>query len=101
MANFSRLEVLNAIIDIGVVPLFYLQDREVAGQVIDACLAGGARVIEFTNRGDFAFQVFTDLAKEYHKNNSPVILGAGSVIDAPTAAIYINSGANFIVSRSY
>lgn len=66
-------------------------------QVIEACVTGGARVFEFTNRGDHAYQIFSELTYSYSKKNSTVILGAGSIVDAPTAAIYINSGANFIV----
>ena len=43
------------------VPLFYHHDIEVAKAVLKACYDGGARLIEFTNRGDFALEIFTDL----------------------------------------
>ena len=92
MARFTRLEVLNAIVETGLVPVFYHRDVEVA-----ACAAGGARLVEFTNRGDFAPLVFTELAQFVAKANPKLILGVGSVIDAPTAALYIASGANFVV----
>ncbi len=98
MAHYSRLEVLNIIIDTGLVPIFYNQDVEVARKIVAACVAGGARVVEFTNRGDFAFQVFTELSRYFVQAEPNVILGVGSVIDAPTAAMYIASGANFVVS---
>lgn len=98
MARFSRLEVLNTIVETGLVPLFYHSDVEVAKKIAKAVAAGGARVLEFTNRGDFAPLVFTELSQYLAKTNSNIILGAGSVMDAPTAAMYIASGANFIVS---
>lgn len=97
MARFSRLEVLNAIVETGLVPVFYHSDVEVAKKIADAVAAGGARLLEFTNRGDFAPFVFSELSKYLARGNQKVILGAGSVVDAPTAALYIASGANFIV----
>ncbi len=97
MARFTRLEVLNAIVETGLVPVFYHRDIEVAKKVVAACAAGGARLVEFTNRGDFAPLVFTELAQHVAKAHPKLILGVGSVIDAPTAALYIASGANFVV----
>ena len=97
MARFSRLDVLNTTLNIGLVPIFYHAQVNVAKQVIGACAAGGAKVVEFTNRGDFAFQTFTALAHHFAETDSDLILGVGSIVDAPTAALYIASGANFIV----
>lgn len=97
MAQFSRLEVLNTIVDTGLVPVFYHPDVEVAKKIAGAVADGGARVLEFTNRGDFAPLVFTELAQYLAKSNLNLILGVGSVVDAPTAALYIASGANFVV----
>jgi len=97
MAQFTRLQVLNAIYEAGLVPVFYNKDIEVAKQVVAACAAGGARVMEFTNRGDFAYEVFAELVKYCRAEHPEVIMGVGSVIDAPTAALYIANGANFVV----
>ncbi len=97
MARFSRLEVLNTIIETGLVPVFHHANLEVALQIVQALSAGGVRVIEFTNRGDSALWVFRELAEHLARANPAVILGAGTVIDAPTAALYIASGANFVV----
>lgn len=97
MARFARLDVLNEMIKIGVVPVFYHGDLEVAKKIVAACAAGGARVVEFTNRGDNAYRVFSDLVQYFAKANPAVILGVGSVVDAGTAALYISSGANFVV----
>jgi 2-dehydro-3-deoxyphosphogluconate aldolase/(4S)-4-hydroxy-2-oxoglutarate aldolase len=97
MARFSRLQVLNTVIDTGLVPVFYNSDLEVAKDVVRACIAGGARVAEFTNRGDFAPEVFKALSQYMGQEAPEVILGVGSVIDAPTAALYIAYGANFVV----
>ena len=97
MARFRRLEVLNTIVDAGLVPVFYDADLEVAKNVVKACAAGGARIVEFTNRGDFAPEVFKQLSQYVTKEAPEIILGVGSVIDEPTAAMYIAYGANFVV----
>jgi len=96
MPRHSRLRVLNTLLETGLIPLFYHEDPQVASRVIQACLEGGARCIEFTNRGDGAHLVFAELMERFH-NNKELILGAGTVIDAPTAALYLQMGANFIV----
>ena len=67
--------------------------RKVARAVAD----GGVKVLEFTNRGDFACQIFTALVQWCESEIPDLILGVGSVIDPGTAALYINNGANFIV----
>jgi len=97
MARFDRLTVLYAVVQTGLVPVFYHSDVEVAKQIVAACAKGGARVVEFTNRGDRAWNVFTQLVDWADKAYPGAILGVGSVIDAPTAALYIGSGANFVV----
>lgn len=97
MAKFSRIEVYQAMINTGVVPVFYHADIEIAKQVVKACYEGGIRVFEFTNRGDFAQEVFAELIKWADKECPKMILGIGSIVDAPTAALYIQLGANFVV----
>ena len=83
--------------EIGVIPVFYHADFEVAKGIVKACAEGGAKIIEFTNRGDFAPEVFGQLEKFVRKELPDVILGVGSIIDPYTAAIYISNGANFLV----
>lgn len=97
MARFTRLEVYNTMLSNGLVPVFYNADVEMAKKVVEACSAGGARVVEFTNRGDFAPEVFKQLSQYFGKTSPEIILGIGSVIDEPTAALYIAYGANFVV----
>ena len=101
MARFMRLEVTNTLLDIGLVPLFYHGEVETAIEIVAACARGGARVIEFTNRGELAYPVFTELVKHFAKADPSIVLGVGSIGDAPTAALYLASGANFIVGPSF
>ncbi len=82
----------------GMVPLFYHPDIKVAKAVLKACYDGGARLMEFTNRGDFAIEIFTDLIKYAIAELPGMMLGVGSVTDAAAAAQYMLAGANFVVT---
>lgn len=97
MAKFSKLHVLDTIRRTGMVPVFYDSDASVACRVLKACYDGGVRAFEFTNRGDFALEVFTELMKYCRRECPEMILGAGSVVDAPTAALFLQNGADFVV----
>jgi 2-dehydro-3-deoxyphosphogluconate aldolase/(4S)-4-hydroxy-2-oxoglutarate aldolase len=98
MAKYSRSEVFTAMKETGVVPVFFNSDIEVCKNVVKACYDGGIRVFEFVNRGDFAHEIFSELNKYALKELPGMILGAGSLVEAASTAIYIQAGANFIVS---
>ena len=97
MAKYSKLQVLLAMKETGIVPVFYNSDVEVSKKVLKACYDGGIRLFEFTNRGDFAHEVFGELVKYANAELPGMIMGAGSVVDPGTAALFIQLGANFIV----
>ena len=93
----DRMAVLSAMMDQGVIPVFYHPDVEVCKNVIQACANGGAKCVEFTNRGDFAAHVFIDVTRHFAKADPSRDHGRGSVVDAPTAGLYIANGAKFVV----
>ena len=97
MAKFDKIQVLNKMKETGMVPVFYHSDVEVAKQVILACYKGGVRAFEFTNRGDFAHEVFAECVKFAAEECPEMAMGVGSVVDAPTASLYIQLGACFVV----
>ena len=86
--------------DTGLVPLFYHPDADVGIKVLKACYAGGARLLEFTARGDFAFEVFSEMNRYALKELPGMILGVGSITDAAAASLFLQMGANFIVTPS-
>jgi 2-dehydro-3-deoxyphosphogluconate aldolase/(4S)-4-hydroxy-2-oxoglutarate aldolase len=91
------MHVLNAIYEISLVPVFYHGDLETAKSVVAAVSRGGCKILEFVNRGDHAFEVFSELEIHVRKTDPELILGAGTILDSYTASLYINAGANFIV----
>lgn len=101
MARFSKQQTIAAMTATGMVPVFYHPDAEIAKQVVKACYEGGVRAFEFTNRGDFAHEVFEALVKYAAEACPELILGIGSIVDPSTAAFYIQSGANFVVGPCF
>jgi 2-dehydro-3-deoxyphosphogluconate aldolase / (4S)-4-hydroxy-2-oxoglutarate aldolase len=97
MSRYKRLDTLTLMKQIGMIPAFYSADLEVAKNVVCACADGGARLVEFTNRGDRAVNIFIRLEEYCARERTEIILGVGSIVDAPTAAMYIGAGANFVV----
>ena len=95
--RFNKIQVLTAMSQTGMVPVFYNSDIEVAKNVLKACYVGGVRAFEFTNRGDFAHEVFGELVKYAAKECPEMILGVGSIVDPATAALYLQLGTNFVV----
>lgn len=101
MAQFSRIEVANIMKDTGLVPLFFSQDIELSKNILKACYDGGARLLEFTARGDFAHEIFGELTKYAVKELPGMVMGVGSITDAASASLYMALGANFIVTPVY
>jgi len=100
MAQYSRIEVAGVMKETGMVPLFYHPDIDLGKKVLKACYDGGARLMEFTARGDFAFEVFSELNKHAIKELPGMIMGVGSITDAGAASLFMQMGANFIVTPS-
>ncbi len=98
--DYSRMVVLNTIIDQKLLPLFYHPEPETGKEVLKACYKGGGRLLEFVNRGAFAHEVFGELNKFARRELPGMMLGVGSVADTATASLYINLGATFVVSPS-
>lgn len=98
MAKFTRIQVTQTMQDTGLVPLFYHPDIKIAKKVTKACYDGGARLLEFTSRGDFAHKIFDELSVYCNEHLPEMILGVGSVTDAASASLYMALGANFIVT---
>ena len=94
----KRLDVVLKMREIGAIPLYYHPDIEVCKEVISACYRGGMKIFEFTNRGDFAQDLFAELVKWARKEVPDLVLGVGTIVDAGTCSLYIQMGTKFIVS---
>ncbi len=97
----NRLTVYQTIQNVPLVPVFYHANPDVCAEVLTACYRAGIRAFEFTNRGHFAHERFAELSKRCAKDFPDMALGAGTIIDAPTAALYMQLGADFVVAPSF
>ena len=98
MAKFNKIDTISIIRSTGIVPVFYNKDVEITKKVVKACYDGGIRAFEFTNRGDGAHIVFKDIISFVREECPGMAIGAGTILDAPTAALYLQLGADFLVS---
>ena len=98
MAKFRKIDTIGIIRGTGIVPVFYSADVELTKQVVKACYDGGIRAFEFTNRGDGAHRVFKEVIGFVRAECPEMAFGAGTILDAPTAALYLQLGADFLVS---
>ena len=98
MSRFKKVETIGIIQDTGIVPVFYSPDVELTKKVVKACYDGGIRAFEFTNRGDGAHRVFKEVIEFVRAECPGMAFGAGTILDAPTAAMYLQLGADFLVS---
>jgi 2-dehydro-3-deoxyphosphogluconate aldolase/(4S)-4-hydroxy-2-oxoglutarate aldolase len=101
MANFEQQQVVEEIIRIGLVPVFYNNDTATSKKIVQACVAGGATVVEFTNRGEAAFEIFSELITWTQKELPDVIVGIGTILNPATATKYLDRETNFIVGPIY
>lgn len=95
--TFSKEEIIEVMKGTGIVPLFTHDNAEDAQQVVEAAYRGGVRAFEFTNRRANSFEIFSHLIRE-RKKFPDLMLGIGTVMDAKTTKMFIDAGADFIIS---
>ena len=101
MANFYKSEIITTMREQVLVPVFYHADREVVLEIIGACVRGGARIVEFTNRGEGAADLFGEVVKVCRSKDPALMVGVGSIREEVTAGIYIGKGADFVVGPTF
>jgi 2-dehydro-3-deoxyphosphogluconate aldolase/(4S)-4-hydroxy-2-oxoglutarate aldolase len=89
--------VLTALLDQGMLPLFFHPSEEESIEITKAVYDAGVRVIEYTNRGKEALANFKALKKEVNKSMPGLYLGIGTIKTAEEADQFIAAGADFIV----
>ena len=91
-------EIVDVLERAPIVPLYYHEDPATACSLMDACYLGGARALEFTNRGEHAMRVFTAMCKHRDANYPDMALGIGSISNTEQIQNFIDVGADFLVS---
>lgn len=81
----------------GLVAVVRAENKEKGEKIIDAIVKGGIKFIEITMTVPGAVDIIKELSDKY-KDNTEIIIGAGTVLDAETARMVILAGAQFVVS---
>jgi len=97
----NKEKLSKAIIQQGVIPLFYHPDEATGIEMVQALYDAGIRVIEYTNRGKQAMKNLRCIKKETYKRFPDLILGMGTLLDPKAAEKAIQNGADFLVSPGY
>lgn len=92
----DKEQILTKIQECGIVAVVRAESTDTAERIVDACIEGGVAAIELTFTVPHADKLIDHLASKYTPEE--IILGAGTVMDAPTARIAMLSGAQYIVS---
>jgi 2-dehydro-3-deoxyphosphogluconate aldolase / (4S)-4-hydroxy-2-oxoglutarate aldolase len=94
----TRAEVARRIVEIGIVPVVRSSSHERAIGAARAVCAGGVPIIELTMTVPGAIDVIRELRRSM---DGSVLIGAGTVLDAKTAAQCLEAGAEFLVSPGF
>jgi 2-dehydro-3-deoxyphosphogluconate aldolase/(4S)-4-hydroxy-2-oxoglutarate aldolase len=92
----KRSQVINKIVENGIVAVIRAESKEQGQKVVEAVLKGGITLIEITMTVPGAADIIKELAETYKGRD--VLIGAGTVLDSETARICILAGAQFVVS---
>ncbi len=94
-AILKKYKILNQLHENYLVAVVRGNDEDETKKIVDEIIKGGFKNIEITFTVPNAEEVINQVHKQY---GNDIVLGAGTVLDAATAQIAINKGAQYIVS---
>jgi 2-dehydro-3-deoxyphosphogluconate aldolase/(4S)-4-hydroxy-2-oxoglutarate aldolase len=93
----KKTDLLKLIPEQGVLPLYFYKDPEVSLQVLKVLYSAGIRAVEYTNRGEAAFQNFKKMRELCDHELKEMYLGIGTIKNGQMAQKFIDAGADFII----
>jgi 2-dehydro-3-deoxyphosphogluconate aldolase/(4S)-4-hydroxy-2-oxoglutarate aldolase len=93
----KKTDLLKLIPEQGVLPLYFYKYPEVSLQVLKALYNAGIRAVEYTNRGEAAFQNFKKMRELCDHELKEMYLGIGTIKNGQMAQKFIDAGADFII----
>ena len=94
-------QVTAAIIEQGMLPLYFNADKEVSIEVLRALYKAGVKAVEYTNRGEAALKNFTAMVQVRNTEMPGILLGVGTIKNKQQAEEYMAAGADFLVSPGF
>lgn len=98
----SKKEILLQLLPAqGMLPLYFYEDETVTLEVLKALYRAGIRLVEYTNRGEAALRNFSAMRALCETDLKGMYLGAGTIKNAEQAKLFIDAGADFIISPGF
>ena len=94
-------QVSEAIVQQGILPLYFNADREVSLEILKVIYKAGIRAVEYTNRGEAAAQNFAEMVKLRNAEMPDLLLGIGTIKNLDQAKEYKTIGADFFISPGF
>ena len=99
MSKISK--VTDAIVQQGILPLYFNPDESVSVEILRAVYKAGIRAVEYTNRGEAALSNFKAMVAVQRHEMPDMLLGVGTIKNVVQAEEYILAGADFLVSPGF
>ena len=93
--------ITDAIIQQGMLPLYFNSSDEVSLDVLKAIYRAGVKAVEYTNRGDAALANFKRMVVLRNAEMPGLLLGVGTIKNMQHAKDYMAAGADFLVSPGF
>jgi 2-dehydro-3-deoxyphosphogluconate aldolase/(4S)-4-hydroxy-2-oxoglutarate aldolase len=94
-------QVIGAIVTQGLLPLYFNQDLNKSLAILRSLYKAGIKVVEYTNRGEAAFENFKHLISVRNLEMNDLIIGVGTIKNMQQALHFLEAGADFLVSPGY
>ena len=94
-------KVSNAIVQQGMLPLYFNADEKITIEVLRAVYKAGIKAVEYTSRGETALSNFTKMVEVRNAEMPELLLGIGTIKNLQQAEEYLKVGADFFISPGF
>ncbi len=94
-------KVTDAIVQQGILPLYFNADETITIEVLRAIYRAGIRAVEYTSRGETAFSNFAKMVEVRNAEMPDLLLGIGTIKNLEQAQEYFTIGADFFISPGF
>lgn len=93
--------VTNAIVNQGILPLYYNDDETVTLDILKSLYKAGIRAVEYTSRGESALSNFKKMIEIRNAEMPEMLLGIGTIKNVKQTEEYYKAGADFFISPGF
>ncbi|WP_439479635.1 bifunctional 4-hydroxy-2-oxoglutarate aldolase/2-dehydro-3-deoxy-phosphogluconate aldolase [Chryseobacterium aquaticum] len=93
--------VTSAIVNQGILPLYYNDDETVTINILKSLYKAGIRAVEYTSRGESALSNFKKMIEIRNAEMPEMLLGIGTIKNLQQAEEYYEIGADFFISPGF